>query len=88
MKYKIILISSVVIAAVLGACLGEFFGNLDSSLLAWLGFHKSFGFDEITLDIVFFRMTLSMNFDVYLIQAFLLALAVRLAPKLNASIQF
>ena len=88
MKSKIIFLLTIVFMAVIGACMGEFLSTADLPFISWLGFHSSFGFDEFSLNLVFFQMSLSLKFDLYIIQGLLMLIGIKIAAKLNNAVKF
>ncbi len=88
MKAKIIFLLTIVFMAVVGACLGEFLAAANLPFISWLGFHSSFGFDEFSMNLVFFQMSLSLKFDLYIIQGLLMLFGIKLSAMLNDAIKF
>lgn len=88
MKYRVILFLTIAVAAVFGACFGEYLAASNIPLVSWLGYHKSFGFDGVSIDWSFMQLKFSLRFDLYVIQAFLLLLAVYVAPRIDAAVKW
>jgi hypothetical protein len=87
MKYKIILFFMIAFAAAFGAFIGEYFSGSQYAFIAFLGKSAEFGFEQIDLNLIFFKMQLSLNFSIYVIQAIFLFLALLVTPKIDAMVK-
>ncbi len=87
MKSKLVILGTVLIAALVGSCVGDLLWTNEIPYVQWLGYHTSFGFDGISLNFIFMQVSISLHAEIYIIQAILLVVAFVLAPKLDAAIK-
>ncbi len=72
----------LVIFLLIGLVIGSFIGDLLSGTIDLLSFGKTIGFDPFTLDLVFLKLTLGLEFTINLASILGLLLALMIYKKI------